>query len=269
MKLRSFMNLVLNEHEKMYAKKSIWLSYGFLFIIVFGIGAITLSVSGSDSTTRYEYMQTCAGLMGVILMMVVVIGATNISSEFSKGTIKLLLIRPNSRWKVLLSKYIAAMIFTFEMILFLFIISFVFGLIFFGTGGSEIISVYQGTSFDLVDVNVWTYLLQSYGYGFIQLFVLVNFGLMMSSLFKTNAMAIGLTLFFYFAGEMIVGFLFLLGQEWGKYIIFANIDLSVYASGEPLYDGMSLTFSIVMIILNLILFSAVSWWSFCKRDVLS
>lgn len=267
MKLRNFMNLVRNEHEKMYAKKSIWFCYIFVLAIAFALAAIPVAVEGSDALTRYEYMQNCVGLTGVILMMVVVIGASNISNEFAKGTIKLLLIRPNNRWKVLLSKYVATLVFTFEMLAALFIASIVIGTLFFGTGGSETITIYTlaGTE----EVKAWTYLVETYAYGFVELFVMVNFGLMLSSLFRTNAMAIGLTLFFFFAGSMIMGFLFALDLDWGRYILFSNMDLAMYKYGGPMFDGMTFMFSVIVLLVYLAIFTATSWWAFCKRDVLS
>lgn len=44
------------------------------------------------------------------IIMVIIIGGGIVSSEYSKGTIRLLLIRPVSRWKILLSKLLAVLI---------------------------------------------------------------------------------------------------------------------------------------------------------------
>ncbi len=45
-----------------------------------------------------------------IIVMIVMIAGTIVSEEFNKGTIKLLLVRPYSRNKILLSKFITVLI---------------------------------------------------------------------------------------------------------------------------------------------------------------
>lgn len=49
------------------------------------------------------------------IVMVIVIAGGIVSSEFSKGTIRLLLIRPVSRWKILLSKLISVLVVGFSV----------------------------------------------------------------------------------------------------------------------------------------------------------
>ena len=55
-----------------------------------------------------------AGVGSVLLipLLIAVFGADLVSSEFAEGTITLLLTRPVARWKVLLSKVVAMMLFT-------------------------------------------------------------------------------------------------------------------------------------------------------------
>ena len=45
-----------------------------------------------------------------IIVVIVMIAGTIVSEEFNKGTIKLLLVKPYSRLKILLSKYITTLI---------------------------------------------------------------------------------------------------------------------------------------------------------------
>ncbi len=58
-----------------------------------------------------------------------------------------------------------------------------------------------------------------------------------------------------------------LKYEWAKYVLFANTDLLQYFEGSPMVDGMSLGFSITMLVLYFTLFQAVAFYVFKKRDV--
>ena len=54
---------------------------------------------------------------------------------------------------------------------------------------------------------------------------------------------------------------------WAKYILFANTDLMQYFEGIPMVNGMTLPFSIIMIIVYFILFQILAYTVFKKRDV--
>ena len=46
--------------------------------------------------------------------------------------------------------------------------------------------------------------------------------------------------------------------DWAKYILFANTDLMQYFEGIPMVEGMTLTFSIIMIVSYFILFQSLA-----------
>jgi ABC-2 type transport system permease protein len=58
---------------------------------------------------------TAVNLITMVTIFTVIVAAESVAGEFSGGTIKMLLIRPASRSKILLSKYIS--IFTFAVLL--------------------------------------------------------------------------------------------------------------------------------------------------------
>ena len=55
--------------------------------------------------------------------------------------------------------------------------------------------------------------------------------------------------------------------DWAKYILFANTDLMQYFEGVPMVEGMTLTFSVIMIVSYFILFQSLAYMVFKKRDV--
>jgi ABC-2 type transport system permease protein len=55
--------------------------------------------------------------------------------------------------------------------------------------------------------------------------------------------------------------------SWAKYILFANTDLIQYFEGTPMVEGMTLPFSIFMLLLYFALFQLLAFFVFQKRDV--
>jgi ABC-2 type transport system permease protein len=54
---------------------------------------------------------------------------------------------------------------------------------------------------------------------------------------------------------------------WAKYILFANTNLMQYIEGTPLLEGMTMSFSIIMLIIYFVIFQFLAFYVFKKRDV--
>ncbi len=61
----------------------------------------------------------------------------------------------------------------------------------------------------------------------------------------------------------------LLRYNWSKYILFANVNLNQYIDGEPLVKGMTMTFSIIVLIIYFVIFNVISYIGFTKRDIVA
>lgn len=61
------------------------------------------------SHSVWDYVKTNANLLQLVGVFVIIIASTIVSAEYKHGTIKLLLIRPPSRLKILISKYITVL----------------------------------------------------------------------------------------------------------------------------------------------------------------
>src|SRR5690625_3745793 len=83
----------------------------------------------------WSYTLENAGLVSIISLFTIIIGAGIISNEYKWGTIKLLLIRPISRSTILLSKFLSVFIFAFVTMIFLILCSLLSGGIIFGFEG--------------------------------------------------------------------------------------------------------------------------------------
>ncbi|WP_441895000.1 ABC transporter permease [Paenibacillus sp. YAF4_2] len=90
-----------------------------------------------------------------------IIAGDIIAAEFSTGTIKLLLIRPSSRIKILLSKYLAMLLFSMVLLLILFVISFLINGILFGFNDMDL-PLLHFTGGQVVEQNMVLHLWKTY-----------------------------------------------------------------------------------------------------------
>jgi ABC-2 type transport system permease protein len=218
------------------------------------------------SQSLWGFMIDVTNFTSFISLFTIVVAAGIVASEFSWGTIKLLLIRPVSRSKILLSKYITTVLFAFFMIALLFGLSFIIGSLLFGFSGIEQPKlVYQDGQ--VVEQNMVTYIISLFGVNSIDLFMMLTFAFMISTVFRNSSLAIGISIFLMFTGPQLVQLLS--NYEWVKYVLFANTNLQQYTNGIPIVEGMTMTFSVSMIIIYFVIFIALSWIIFEKRDVAS
>lgn len=206
-------------------------------------------------------------LISLISLFIIIIGSSIVANEFSAGTIKLLLIRPVRRWKILLSKYIATFSTAVMMLAVLFGVSFVIGGILFGFKGVShpYVGYSNGKAFE---INMVIYIFGQYGLKCIDMLMMVTLAFMISTVFRNGAIAIGTGVFLLLAGSSITQLLTVFSKNgWVKYILFANTDLTQYTDGVPLIEGMTMQFSIIVLIVYFIIFNTISWTTFLKRDV--
>lgn len=212
----------------------------------------------------WQYVLDNKGLLSIVSLLTIIIAAGIVANEFRWGTIKLLLIRPISRTKILASKYTAVLLFALFTLLFVLVFSWIVGALFFGVEGLNPHIVIQEKG-DYAYVSVIKEMLSGYGYKLINLIMMTTFAFMISTIFRNSSLAIGTAIFLMMAGSSIVAIF--AERSFAKYILFANTDLEQYATGNVLIEGMTLGFSITILLVYYIVFIALSWIFFVKRDV--
>ncbi|RDW17156.1 ABC transporter permease [Oceanobacillus arenosus] len=316
--MSNFYQLVYNELNKIYIRKSTWVMYVILAALIIGGAVLTNSIDDGlnkydddnwrevlqeentaleQEITEYEsddfiaqintseigknnyylendiqpqygawqYVLENQGMLSIVSLLTIIVAAGIVANEFRWGTIKLLLIRPITRTKILASKYVSVLIFALFTLLFVLLFSLIVGALFFGLDGiNPSIVVEQGEGF--TDVSALSQILSGYGYGMVNLIMMTTFAFMISTVFRNSSLAIGTAIFLMMAGNTIVAIF--MEKSWAKYILFANTDLSQYANGgEPWIEGTSLGFSIIVLIVYFIIFQLLSWFFFNKRDI--
>ncbi|PAV30660.1 ABC transporter permease [Virgibacillus profundi] len=218
-----------------------------------------------SSYDAWQFVMENQLLLSLVSLLTIIVAAGIVANEFRWGTIKLLLIRPISRTKMLLAKYTSVLLFSLFTLLFVLLFSWIIGAIFFGINGMDPHIVMEKSS-GLEYISVINEIVSGYGFKLVNLVMMTTFAFMISTIFRNSALAIGTAIFLMMAGNQIVGFF--AERTWAKYILFANTDLSQYVNGNtPWIEDMTLGFSITMLLIYYVIFMLLSWVFFAKRDV--
>jgi ABC-2 type transport system permease protein len=241
---------------KIYRRPRTWVMLALVVAIVVGLAILLTTVIDEEvANNMLQFMNIVKNLTIIVFIFAVVVSAEIVAGEFTWGTIKLLLIRPATRSKILLSKYIASNLFLLLLLAVLFISSVIVGLLFFGSAGS-------GEPLSLLSI------LKSYGFLTLDLFINLSIAFMISSVFRSSTLAIALSFIFTFVSGTVMSILIALKYNWAKYILFANTNLEVYtADHKPPIEGMTLGFSITMLAIYYVILMGLSFLVFRKRDV--
>lgn len=254
---------------KIYRRVGTWIMLGITVVLPLLITvAIVLVSSDTSNVNNWETMMMESQFVFLLIMIFTVIKAADaVAGEFSRGTIKLLLIRPWSRGSILLSKFISILLFALLFTVIGFAVTWLANAAAFGyTAHPE---GFISTQSPLAGDSPWVYMLRYYLDEFITLLVIVSFGFMLSAAFRSSGLAIGLPMFLLFAGSMITGLLSLADKAWIKYTLFPHLGLSTYLSGSmPIPEHpTTYAFSLGVLAVYFIIFNAISWATFIKRDV--
>ncbi|MBU3175598.1 ABC transporter permease [Clostridium estertheticum] len=213
------------------------------------------------------FVEGASGLIFLISLFAIVMGGGIVANEFSGGTIKLLLIRPSKRWKILISKYISVLGYTLFMLLILLVVSFLVGGTLFSFKGADS-PFLANVSGKITEVNMIAHILVVYGLKCISLVMMVTLAFMISTVFSNSSMAIGIGVFLLTTAPLVTQQL--CGKfNWAKYILFANTNLDQYITKQPLVEGMTMNFSITVLIAYFIIFNVIAYAVFIKRDIVA
>ncbi|HEX6923716.1 MAG TPA: ABC transporter permease [Bacillales bacterium] len=219
-------------------------------------------------TTNWDFVNGASvNIISLISLFAVVIAGTLVAGEFSWGSIKMLLIRPHPRWSILLSKYLAAFLYIVGMFVLLFVSSWLIGGLVFGFGGLDYANLVVDNG-HVVKETAIVKALQFYGLQAISTVILMTIAFMISTIFRSNALAIGISIFILYIANVLA--LVLSQFEWAKYLIFSNLNLTYYLDhSEGMIDGVTFSFSLFIDIAYWVVFLIITWWIFQKRDIVS
>lgn len=215
--------------------------------------------------SMWSFIDESSLMITFVGLFVIIIASGIVANEYSRGTIKMLLVKPYKRWKILLSKYITVILSLLFLLAILFITAAITGALFFGLGDTNAVYLTYENG-QVIEQSLLLYLIKLYVLSSVSTLLLATMAFMISAVFRTSGLAVGISIFLLLVGPIITSNL-ANHFEWTKYTLFANTDLMQYLEGTVLMDGMTLEFSLVILAIHLILFLVISFYLFNKRDV--
>jgi ABC-2 type transport system permease protein len=252
--MTSYFHLLKNEHMKLFKRPRIWILMSIMVVMNLIVSLFFKFLFKGTDFAFWDYIQVSSYLLIVIQLMCIIVSGDIVSSEFEKGTIKFLFTRPVKRVKILFAKYVTVLYIVVLFVLLQLLISCILGLIF-----------YSRTLFEL-DQKV-LFGLGGYLFKLIEIFVMSSIAFCLSAITRSSVFSIAVPIFLLFTSSAVITLLDHYHYQTGKYLLFANTDLMPYFFGEPLFEGMSMAFSISNIFIHLAILFYFTVLLFTKRDV--
>jgi len=250
--LLNFSGLVLNEWLKMSKKRSFFIAYAVMLFTIVGFTYLIWKMAGEGAPTMLEFagsILSTNGIGQVVTIVAIIFTAGIVAKEHQLGTVKFLLIRAHGRSKILASKYAAALLFVFSLIIFTIASAFVAGGMAFG--------------FEATGKEAWLDVLNSVLFQTVYTTIYVSLTFMFGILTRSSGATIGIGM----TAVLLEGLLKMLlaSYDFSKYLLFMNTDLSQFAGNEKSSGGM--LFPSVVCAAYVALFLVISFVTFKKRDI--
>lgn len=207
---------------------------------------------------------------GIFLIVVVVmIAGTIVSEEFNKGTIKLLLVKPYTRNKILMAKAITTLIMIIFIIVVTLVMQILIGGIIFGFDSlSEPVVAYNFNTDTMEEMNIFANLGVQTLTQLPMIILLATLAFAISTLFTNSTLAITISLLGFMSASIINQLAIGYDLQFMKYFVTMNWDLSIYANGAlPYMEGMNMTMSIIICVIYFLIMMIPTFIVFKKRNI--
>ncbi|WP_081418554.1 MULTISPECIES: ABC transporter permease [unclassified Paenibacillus] len=229
--------------------------------------------SPNGVTFTREFMNNAVGLF--IPLLVLTIGSDLVSGERGTGTIKMLLTKPVRRWKVLFSKLAALTLYVSLLVGVMVLLCYLISGMFFGYGGWGL-PIFTGFTINGSEVDTsfvhivpqWLYMLMQTGLVWLSAMTVAILALMVSVLVRSTAASMVIMMASVIAGTILSS----MSSSWenAKYLFAVNLNLPTYLEGSPPpIEGMSFSFSLIVLAIWAIAGLIVSFSVFTKQDILN
>lgn len=205
-----------------------------------------------------------------IIIAIVVIAGTIVSEEFNKGTIKLLLVRPFKRVKILIAKFIACLIVLGVVYVVITIAQFICSGIAKGYGDYVgKVFCYNFNTNSVQKINTVKYMVLS-GFAILpQYLLLMTLAFSLSVLFINSPIAIAMPLLGIMGAEIINNLAYTFEKaKFLRFFVTPNWDLSKFLFGKlPKFEPISLPFSITICAIYFVVMLVGSMFVFKRREI--
>ena len=223
-----------------------------------------------NTNTLKGILENFYSQFGIFLIVVVVmIAGTIVSEEFNKGTIKLLLVKPYTRNKILMAKAMTTLIMIIFVIVVTLVMQILIGGIIFGFDSlSEPVVAYNFNTNTMEEMNIFANLGVQTLTQLPMIILLATLAFAISTLFNNSTLAITISLLGFMSASIINQLAIGYDLQFMKYFVTMNWDLSIYANGAlPYMEGMNMTMSVIICVVYFLIMMIPTFIVFKKRNI--
>lgn len=238
--------------------------------------AFSTSISSGENVSAFDFTYYGLGVCSVIVIIFcIIIGAGMVAGEHTNGTLRMLMIRPFSRNKIISSKIISTVLLAFLFILFATLILFISGAIMYGVNLTPILFVLNANT--VIEMSPILYLIIYILLLTLKIYIYCLIAIAISVLFKSNIAAVLVSVLLYII-TIIFGVAFS-SSMWLTFLPAGNFDIFKYFGGSlvntqaltslstPVLHGSSLIFSVIYTIVIIIALEFLTHFVFKRREI--
>lgn len=217
---------------------------------------------------RYLLMEFFDTYSFIILVFGVMIGGSIVSDEYSKGTIKSLLITPYKRTSILMAKFITTFIVTIMFIVLAYLVQVLVGGIFFGYDSLAYHAVAYNYSTNSLEVmSILKYSLIKICAEMPEVILLMTLAFALSTIIGNTAFSVAIT----FAGSLGASIINIFATSYDipvlKYFVTTNWDFGEYLFGATSQYGTSFTHAVIVCLVYCLIMVIISLVVFKKKNI--
>lgn len=197
-------------------------------------------------------------------LLVTIVSGDIISGETATGSLRYLLIRPQSRTQIYFAKWITSMLYTISLLVWLGILAWLVSKLMFENGDliaafSDSLSITRAAECDMK-------FLQAFGVAFLALGLITSFAMMLSSFFD-NSIAPIIIVMSTVVIFTVIGTFDLPVYEYIKPIMFTTHMIAWRSLFENPVPWSDITWSCIVMFIHIVLFTGIGWYHFNKKDI--
>lgn len=238
--------------------------------------ALSATTSSANHISAFDFTYYGLGICSiVVIIFAVLFGAGMVAGEQTNGTLRMLMIRPYSRHKIISSKIISTVLFGTIFILFATLILFISGAIMYGIDLTPILFVLNAST--VITMSPILYLLIFMLLTILKIYIYGLIAITISVLFRSNVGAVltsvvlyVITIFFgaFFSNTLWLTYLpaghFDLFKYFGGSLVGAN---SMMSLSTPILHGSNMIVSIIYTAVIIALLEFLTHYVFKKREI--
>lgn len=241
---------------------------------------LTIGMASGDDISAYDYSYFVLRLFSFVIIVYAIMAACHsIAGEIKEGSMRYFAIRPVSRTKLFLGKWLSILLMSIILIIFSAIISLSVGGAVYGFNSHTILTIFNGTTaltlhpLGMIGVYLLSMLLE--------LMIYSALAMLLSTLFKSDLLSVTILLVFYLINTLLP--MFIQGANtWLSFYPFSHISLyslfgsSIYAVsgdffnlmlGAKVYAGTHIALTISIITILIIGLSALAIKVFKNKEL--